>query len=771
MMAHDLIVIGAGSAGLTAAGGAAMFGLKVALIEQGAMGGECLNTGCVPSKALIASAARAHAGRQGRRLGIALAPPDVDFAAVRRHLQDTIAAIAPHDSQERFEALGVEVIRAPARFLDRRTLLAGNRRLRAPRIVIATGSRPALPPLAGLADVPYLTNETLFALEALPGHLLILGGGAIGCEMAQAFRRLGSAVTVIEAERPLARDDHEAAQVVTARLAQEGVVFISGATATRVDGAEGAIRLELEDGREVTGTHLLVATGREANVASLDLGAAGVRHGKGGITVDARRRTSNRQVFAIGDCRAGPRFTHVAGYEGSLVALQVATGWPARGRLAGLPRVTYTDPELAQIGLTEAEARARYSQVDVTREAFADNDRAVTQGDTAGFLKLVRHRGKVGRRHARRRRMQARSWPCRGRMLIARQDLDLWGLSRRGGRPIPRVSEISPRRSLFRPMKDGCSGRGHGAGRGCSCGFGAEPAPGPALLPPGESGACLPEDQEVQQWAVTAPVASPFRPAGRPRAWTAGQVRRTRQDHGSWRAARRGRRSSALRDALVQYRHALQSSPARIAISRVRRGMTRSIYLDGGRGRRDTSTRSRRSAWNDARDRFHRRRAVPQPRPASAMLEDVLGPRPWRSARAHQRDAADAPARSGAAAAARKRMDDALTLRVSLDHHTPDVARRGARRRRSWAIALDGLTWLSDRQGFSGRGRRAASAGRGATRRARAGYARLFAADAASRSTPRTARASCCFPRWMPAPTSPRSPPDAGASWARTQPT
>lgn len=393
-MDHDLIVIGAGSAGLTAAGGAAMFGLKVALIEQGAMGGECLNTGCVPSKALIAAAARAQAGRAGARLGVTLSGMDVDFAGVRAHVDAAIAAIAPHDSQERFEAMGVEVIRAPARFLDGRTVLAGNQQLSAPRIVIATGSRPAIPQIAGLEDVPLLTNETLFSLDTLPAHLLILGGGAIGCEMAQAFRRLGSDVTVIEAGQPLAREDADAARIVLGRLADEGITFAIG-KAIRVEQGGGTTSVMLDDDRRVVGTHLLVATGRQANIDTLDLAAAGVRHGKDGIAVDGSRRTSNRRIFAIGDCRAGPRFTHVAGYEGSLVALQLATGWPSGVDWRALPRVTYTDPELAQIGLTEQEARARHGNIDVTRAAFADNDRAVTEGDTTGFLKLVRHRGKV----------------------------------------------------------------------------------------------------------------------------------------------------------------------------------------------------------------------------------------------------------------------------------------------------------------------------------------------------------------------------------------
>ena len=392
-MTHDVIVIGGGAAGLTAAGGLAMFGLRVALCEPGPMGGECLNTGCVPSKALIAAAARAHSAIRPA-MGVALSAT-VDWAGVRAHIDNAIAAIAPHDAPERFEAMGVEVIRSPARFLDAKTMLAGNRELRAPRIVIATGSRPAIPPVEGLADTPYLTNETLFAIDRLPRHLVILGGGAIGCEMAQAFRRLGARVTVIEGGAALAHEDPEAAALVLDTLRAEGVDFRIGAAATLVERVDAGVRVILASGEAVAGSHLLVATGRRADLDTLDLDAAGVRHGKDGIEVDAYRRTSHRHIFAIGDCRAGPRLTHVAGYEGSLVALQIATGWPAKVDWRALPRVTYTDPELAQVGLTEAEARGTYANVEVTREAFADNDRAVTEGDTRGFVKLVRRGGTV----------------------------------------------------------------------------------------------------------------------------------------------------------------------------------------------------------------------------------------------------------------------------------------------------------------------------------------------------------------------------------------
>ena len=390
----DLIVIGAGSAGLTAAGGAALFGLKVALIEAGAMGGECLNTGCVPSKALLAAATVAHTAQTGARFGVS-ATPQIDWSKVRAHVAGAIAAIAPHDSQTRFEGMGIEVIRAPARFIDPKTVRVGERHLTAPRIVIATGSKPVVPPIDGLKDTPFVTNETLFGLEVLPEHLIIIGGGAIGVEMAQGFRRLGSAVTLIARDRLLPRDDSDAAELVATQLREEGVTIECNREVARVAMNGAAFSLTLADGRGIGASHLLVAAGRRANAAKLDLDAAGIKLGKDGIEVDARRRTSNRRIYAIGDCRAGPRFTHVAGYEGALIGLDIALGWPGKVDWRALPHVTYCDPELAQIGFTEAEVRERYGKVDVTREDFSGNDRAVTEGDTRGFIKLVRHKGKV----------------------------------------------------------------------------------------------------------------------------------------------------------------------------------------------------------------------------------------------------------------------------------------------------------------------------------------------------------------------------------------
>ena len=385
---YDVIVIGAGAAGLTAAGGCARLGLRVALIERDRMGGECLNTGCVPSKALLAAARRAHAMR-GDAMGVSSAGAKVNFAGVRAHVHEAIAAIAPHDSVDRFTAWGVEVVHGDACFTGARTVRVGDRVLSAPRIVVATGSRPAVPDIPGLASVPYLTNETLFGLEELPRHLIVLGAGAIGIEMAQAFRRLGSEVTVLERGTPLPQHDVDAAAVVLGQLALEGVVLRAEAAVVSAGMAEGGVQVVLADGGTVLGSHLLIAAGRRAALDGLGLEAAGIRASPEGIEVDRRRRTSNPHVLAIGDCRVGPRLTHAAGYEGSLAVKAVGFGLPAGVDYEAPPAVIYTDPELAQLGLTEMEAWRRYKRVRVVQEAFADNDRSVADGTAAGFARVV----------------------------------------------------------------------------------------------------------------------------------------------------------------------------------------------------------------------------------------------------------------------------------------------------------------------------------------------------------------------------------------------
>jgi pyruvate/2-oxoglutarate dehydrogenase complex dihydrolipoamide dehydrogenase (E3) component len=358
----DMCVIGAGAAGLTVAAVAAQLGARTALIERGHMGGECLNTGCVPSKALLAAAKAAHAARSFSRFGITCGEPNVDFAAVGRHVHGVIAAIAPHDSAERFEGLGVEVIRAEARFIGPRLIAAGNRTIRPRRVVVATGSEPAIPPIPGIETVASFTNETIFDNDSLPEHLLIVGAGPVGIELAQAHRRLGAKVTVIEAAKPMPHDDPELVRALLDRLAEEGVGLHEETEIKSVEPTPSGIALTVEQqGRlaRVEGTHLLVAAGRKPRVETLDLGRAGIQYGPQGIVVDRRLRTSVRGVYAIGDVTGGPRFTHVAAYQAGIAIRNALFRLPAAVDYASLPWVTYTDPELAQIGATEAAARRR----------------------------------------------------------------------------------------------------------------------------------------------------------------------------------------------------------------------------------------------------------------------------------------------------------------------------------------------------------------------------------------------------------------------------
>jgi pyruvate/2-oxoglutarate dehydrogenase complex dihydrolipoamide dehydrogenase (E3) component len=393
-MRPDLIVIGAGAAGLSVASGAAQMGARVVLIEGGAMGGDCLNHGCVPSKALIAAASAAEAMRQAGRFGIAPVTPEVDFTAVMEHVAGVIAEIAPHDSQARFEGLGVRVIRGAARFAGPREVAVNGEVLSARRIVIATGSRPFVPPVPGLAGLPYLTNETVFGLRDLPRHLLVLGGGPVGVELAQAFRRLGAEVTLVQSGALLTRDDPEAVEVVRAALLNEGVVLREGAKVVEAGGVADDLWLRVGEER-IAGSHLLVATGRRPSVDALNLAAAGIETDGGGVVTDRRLRTSDRRVFAVGDVVSGsPDFTHVAGYHAGVVIRQAMLGLPARtGAL--IPRVTYCQPELAQIGLTEEQARAEHGRVVVIRHGFDTSDRARTARETTGWVKLVIHRGRV----------------------------------------------------------------------------------------------------------------------------------------------------------------------------------------------------------------------------------------------------------------------------------------------------------------------------------------------------------------------------------------
>ncbi|BDW87380.1 dihydrolipoyl dehydrogenase family protein [Thalassospira tepidiphila] len=389
----DICVIGAGSGGLSVAAGAVQMGAKVVLIEKGKMGGDCLNTGCVPSKALLAAGHAAENARRASRFGVSTGPVEIDFGRAIDHVHSVIAGIAPHDSVERFEELGCTVIQAEARFTGPGEVVAGDTTIKAKRFVIATGSRAAVPPIPGLETVCYFTNETIFENRVRPEHLIIIGGGPIGLEMAQAHHQLGAKVTVIEMGTILPKDDPDLVAVVRDRIKADGISLYEGAKTKEILDVNDQIRVVIEhQGIEITleGSHLLLATGRKPNVENLGLKDAGIEFTDRGVSVDARLRTSNKKVFAIGDITGGLQFTHMAGYDAGIVIRNALFRLPAKVDHSAVPWVTYTNPELAQVGLTEKAAREQYGDdIRVVTWDYAENDRARAEAETEGFIKVI----------------------------------------------------------------------------------------------------------------------------------------------------------------------------------------------------------------------------------------------------------------------------------------------------------------------------------------------------------------------------------------------
>lgn len=391
----DVCVIGAGSGGLSVAAGAVQMGASVVLLEGHKMGGDCLNFGCVPSKALIAAGKQAYAVGHGAHLGVADMTPKVDYAKAKDHVHDVIAAIEPHDSQERFEGLGVKVIREFGKFISETEVQAGDTIIEARRFVVSTGSGPFVPPIPGLDTVPFYTNENIFDLREQPKHLLVVGGGPIGLEMAQAHARLGSQVTVIEGMKALGKDDPELAAIAVENLRAEGIVIEEDALASEIRGKAGAIELETKDGRIFKGTHLLMAVGRKVNVDKLNLEAAGVEYSRAGIKVGADLKSTNKRVYAIGDVAGGLQFTHVAGYHAGVIIRSMLFGLPSKAKIDHIPWATYIDPEMAQVGLTEAQAQEKYgAKLTVTRFNYDGNDRALAEAKTTGMIKLMIVKGR-----------------------------------------------------------------------------------------------------------------------------------------------------------------------------------------------------------------------------------------------------------------------------------------------------------------------------------------------------------------------------------------
>lgn len=389
----DIAIIGAGAGGLSLAAGASQLGLKVVLIEHGLMGGDCLNYGCIPSKSLLAVAKDHWKTQHNILYEVTSHAKKIDFTRVMHYVQEVIATIAVNDSITRFEALGVQVIKASAKFIDKTTLKAGTNIIKARYFVIATGSSAAIPPIPGLSEINYYTNETIFNLNQLPQHLLIIGGGPIGCELAQAFAMLGSKVTLLEGLSILSQDDPEAVDIVRQSLINTEISLLEHIKITAIKYSKnGNIVIDGEQNdlkRSFEGTHLLIATGRKPNIAGLNCELAGIQFHSKGILVDKRLRTNNKAIYAIGDVTGTFQFTHIANAHAGVVLKNIAFKFPAKFQDPAIPYVTYTEPELAQVGKSESYCKTMGIEHSVIKLNYDSNDRAQTEQQTQGFIKVI----------------------------------------------------------------------------------------------------------------------------------------------------------------------------------------------------------------------------------------------------------------------------------------------------------------------------------------------------------------------------------------------
>ncbi len=397
MSKRDIVIVGGGAAGLTVASVAAQLGLKTTLIEkEQKLGGDCLHFGCVPSKTLIKSANVASLMRRAEEFGLNKSLADIDIKKINRHIQSVIDHIQHHDDPERFRSYGCEVIFGDAEFINEHSIKVNNKIIESKRFVIATGSRAFVPDIKGLNDVDYLTNVDLFSLDKLPEHLVILGGGAIGMEMGQAFLRLGSKVTILQrAPNILPQDDSALSDELKAILEKESMTIHVSTEAISISEKDHVISVECNTGLTITADKILIATGRQANIDHLCLDKAGVKTSNKGIIVDNRMRSSKKHIFACGDVCGPYLFTHMAEYQAGLVISNAIFRFPKKADYRVIPRVTFTDPELAQVGLTEQQARDQGIEPIVLSLPFKDNDRALTDVENTGTCKLITRKGKI----------------------------------------------------------------------------------------------------------------------------------------------------------------------------------------------------------------------------------------------------------------------------------------------------------------------------------------------------------------------------------------